>query len=293
VESPRKIAPVPPEPAAANDPRLLALARLVGIVDRLRAPDGCPWDRKQTLATMAPCLVEEAYETVEAIDLGRDPETAEEAGDVLMVVALICRIAQDENRFDLSTAADSIAEKLIRRHPHVFGDVRADSPEAALRSWESVKKSERGNMKTDASALAGVPAALPALQRARRVCEKVVAAGFRWSSAQGAIEKLAEEHAELSEALAGLDLERDSDALGPLVDPERRARVEHELGDVLLSAAFAAAYLELDPEKLCRDAVRRFELRFREMESGLAKAISEHTRGELLAAWNRAKAAGR
>jgi MazG family protein len=261
------------ESAPANDPRVVAFARLVGIVDRLRAPDGCPWDKKQTLASMAPCLVEEAYETLEAIETGRDVDVAEEAGDVLMVVALICRIAQDEGRFDLARAAAAVADKLVRRHPHVFGDVRADSAEAAIQSWEAVKKSERSAKKEDDSALAGVPATLPALQRARRVGAKAVAAGFRWDDADGAIAKVAEEVAEFQEALAGGD----------------RAHIEHELGDVLLAAAFAGVYLDLDPERLCREAIRRFERRFRAMEASIAKPLAERSLEELLAAWARAK----
>jgi MazG family protein len=266
----------PEHPALPADERVLALGRLLAIVDRLRAPDGCPWDRKQTLATMAPCLLEEAYETVEAIERGRDAEIAEEAGDVLMVVALIARIAQDEGRFDLARSANAIADKLVRRHPHVFGDVRADSADAALASWESVKREERAGKKEDASALAGVPAALPALQRARRMCDKAVAAGFRWTDASEAVAKIAEEERELKEALA-------------LGDP---ARIEHELGDVLLAGAFAAAYLGLDPESLCRSALRRFEARFRAIESALPGPLSAHPREELLAAWAKVKSGG-
>jgi len=258
------------------DPRIAALERLVAIVDRLRAPGGCPWDRKQTLATMAPCLIEEAHETVEAIDRGDDAATAEEAGDVLMVIALIARIAQDEGRFDLASSAGAIADKLVRRHPHVFGDVRADSADAALASWEKVKREERAGKKEDASALAGIPVALPALQRARRVCEKAVAAGFRWSDAGEAVAKIAEEERELKEAIASDD----------------RAEVEHELGDVLLAGAFAAAYLDLDPEKLCRDALRRFESRFREMERRLGGPLSAHPREALLAEWAKVKSGG-
>jgi MazG family protein len=273
VGSPPEISPAPPKAASSDDPRVLALARLVGIVDRLRAPDGCPWDRKQTLASMAPCLVEEAYEALEAIELGRDADTAEETGDLLMVVALVCRIAQDEGRFDLARAAGAVADKLVRRHPHVFGAIRADSPEAAVASWEAVKKSERKDKREDDSALAGVPIFLPALQRAQRVCSKAVSAGFKWSNTEGAIAKLEEEHAELREALAGGD----------------RAKIEHELGDVLLAAAFAGTYLGLDPEKLCRDAVRRFEGRFRKMEQDLEGPLADRSLDELLAAWTRAK----
>jgi tetrapyrrole methylase family protein / MazG family protein len=277
----------PPAPARLDDPRVVAFSRLLGVVDRLRDPDGCPWDRKQTLRTMAPYLVEEAHEAVEAIERDDDAHAAEEAGDVLMVVALICRIAQEEGRFDLARAAEAVADKLVRRHPHVFGDVNATSADEALKSWEAVKQGERAAKAQDASALAGLPVSLPALQRAGRVWSKAVSAGFRWESVAGAVAKLTEEHAELSAELEASGLARDAKAPAT---PEQRARVEHELGDVLLAAAFLAGYLGLEPETVLRGALRRFESRFRSVEKDLPRPMREHALEEIMASWGRAKA---
>lgn len=275
-----------PPVASANDPRSAAFARLIAIVDRLRAPDGCPWDRKQTIASLAPHLIEEAHEAVEAIETKGDAEIAEEAGDLLMVIAMICRIAEDSGRFDLARACDSIADKLVRRHPHVFGTVEVGSADEVLKNWEAIKKTERAAKQEDSSALAGVPAALPALHRAQRICSKAVSAGFKWSSVAGAFAKLGEEQVELRDALARAGLDRDANAAA---SPEARAAVEHELGDVLIAAAFLATYLSLDPEKLARDAVRRFEARYRAMESALDRPLAEHSEKELIRAWERAK----
>lgn len=279
-----------PRPETLRDPRVVAFARLVEIVDRLRGPDGCPWDKKQTIASMAPHLVEEAHEAVEAIETARTDAIPEELGDLLMVVALIARIAEDEGRFDLATAGHRVSDKLVRRHPHVFGEVAvpgASSAEGVLANWEAIKKSERAAKEEDASALAGIPAGLPALHRAARTCGKAVSAGFKWHDVSGAVAKLVEEQAELDEALAATGLGRDPKAPATKED---RARVEHELGDVLLAAAFLAQYLDLDPERLCRDAVRRFEARFRAMELALARPLATCTLDELVAAWTRAKA---
>jgi MazG family protein len=278
---------VDPQRAAA-DPRVVAFARLLAVVDRLRAPDGCPWDRKQTLASMAPYLVEESHEALEAVERGNVAQAAEECGDVLMVVALLCRIGEDEGCFDLGVAAHQIADKLIRRHPHVFADAEAETPERVLVNWEAIKKQERAGKQEDQSAVAGVPVALPALQRAHRLSGKAVAAGFRWDDPRGALAKVHEEVRELDEALAGLDLTRDG-LLG--ADPAQRARVEEELGDVLLAAAFLGRYLDVDPERATRTALRRFESRFRAMESELGGALAGQSLERMLSAWRAAKAA--
>jgi MazG family protein len=277
------------------DARLPALGRLLAVVDRLRAPDGCPWDRKQTLESMAPFLVEEAHEALEAIEAKGDREIAEELGDVLMVVCLIARIAEEAGRFDLGRAADGIADKLVRRHPHVFGDVVAGTAEQALASWETIKQAERSAQRADDSALAGVPASLPALQRAHRICGKAVSAGFRWSSAAGAAAKVFEEQEELRAALgaAGIDGTGGPQAVAPAgaAQPGAAAleRVGEELGDVLVSAAFLASYLDLDPERLCRAALRRFEGRFRAMEQAVGRPLGELPLERLVAAWQAAK----
>jgi len=274
-------------PRTEIDARAHALARLLTIVDRLRAPDGCPWDRKQTIQSMAPHLVEEAHEALEAIETGSDAQIAEEAGDVLMVVALICRIAQESGRFDIARSAHAISDKLIRRHPHVFGEVKVDSAEQVLVNWEAIKKGEREEKQEDASALAGVPVSLPALQRAQRICGKAMSAGFRWDSVAGAVAKLREEQRELDEVLRASGLDRDEKAAAT---NEQRARVEHELGDVILAAAYLAKYLDVDAEKVTRAAVRRFESRFRSMEANLAGPMKDRTLPELMAAWEAAKA---
>lgn len=277
--------PVYPD-ASFADPRLAEFARLLAIVDRLRADDGCPWDRKQTLASTAPHLIEEAHELQEAVETAGDAHTAEEAGDVLMNVLLLARIAEDERRFDLGTVARSIADKLVRRHPHVFADAEAHDSEAVLRNWEAIKKEEREGKAEDSSAVAGVPAGLPALQRCARISGKAITAGFKWADVSGAHAKVHEEVRELDEALAACGLGKNAKAPAT---PAQRAAVEHELGDVLIAAAFLAKYLDMDPEALCRAALRRFETRFRAMESGLPRPMAECTLDEMMAHWRRAK----
>jgi MazG family protein len=274
------------EPRPELDRRAVAFARLLAIVDRLRAPDGCPWDRKQTIQTMAPHLVEEAHEVLDAVDGGDESKIAEECGDVMMVIALIARIGEESGHFDLARAAHAVSDKLVRRHPHVFGEVKAESAEQVLANWEAIKKAERQEKQEDASALAGVPVSLPALQRAQRLCGKAVSAGFKWDDVGGAVAKVREEQRELDAALRASGLDRDEKAPAT---PAQRAAVEHELGDVILAAAFLAKYLDLDAEKLTREASRRFERRFRSMESSLKRPIAEHSLTELMSAWERAK----
>ena len=265
--------------------RAEALERLLQIVDALREPDGCPWDLKQTVPSMATYVIEEAYELVEAIEREDDAATAEELGDLLMVLALICRIAGEAGRFDIAGAADGIREKVVRRHPHVFGDREAEDAEAALASWEAVKREEREQAEVDSSALAGLPVALPALGRAARVSEKAVAAGFRWDDAAGAWAKVEEELIELREALEGSDLA----AAKVRFEGAVKERVEAELGDLLMAGAFFAQYVGLDPERACRAALRRFEERFRRMEEELDGPIDAHALPQLTAAWEAAK----
>jgi 7-cyano-7-deazaguanine synthase len=256
-----------------------ALARVLRLAARLRAPDGCPWDREQTVRTLAPALVEESFEAVDALDelarTGDATAAVEEIGDLVFAVALLCQVAAEEGAFDLAAAADHATKKLVRRHPHVFGERRELDPEAALAQWERIKaaeRTERGAV-TDVSALAGVPVALPALQRAARLGTKAMATGFRWPDASGALAKVREEVEELGEAFAGAD----------------RAAVEHELGDVLLATAQLANYLDLDPEACARAAAQRFETRFRSMESELGAAARDATLDQWMAAWGRAK----
>jgi MazG family protein len=269
------------------DERLRALQRLLEIIDRLREPGGCPWDREQTVASMAPHVVEEAHELVEAVDGDDDGDTVEEAGDVLMVLMMICRIASEEGRFDLADAARAVSDKLVRRHPHVFGDAEAGDSQQVLRQWEEIKAGERRDKGRDEGALAGIPRSLPALQRAERTCERAVASGFRWASAAGALEKVVEEFAELREVLEGVDLDQPDVA----VDEETAVRIEEELGDLLLAGAYLGSYLGVDPERACRAALGRFEQRFRFMEERLEGPLGERSLEELMAAWSEAKRA--
>lgn len=265
-----------------------ALEKLLCIIDALREPEGCPWDRKQTVKSMASFVIEEGYELIEAIENDDDEGTVEELGDVLMVLFLIARIASEGGRFDIERAAREVSEKLVRRHPHVFGDQQADDADAVLVNWEAIKKEERQDAEKDASALAGLPIALPALLRAARACGKARSVGFQWETAVGAFEKVGEELGELTEALAETDLGAEPRVK---LDPETKARVSEELGDLLMAGAFLGDYLRIDPEEACREALRRFETRFRHMESGLEGELTGRSLEELMAAWGVAKRA--
>lgn len=280
-----------PQPAAADDPRVLAFRRLLAVVDALRAPGGCPWDAEQTEESVAPCVVEEAHELAEAVDGAPDAVRAAEAGDVLTSLLLLCRVAEDGGGYDVGGAARAAVDKLVRRHPHVFASATVDGAAGVLRTWEEIKRGERQAAgEADTSALAGVPRGLPALQRAGRVCQKAVAAGFHWEDARGALAKLEEELDELREALpVGLL----ASAARPKVptDGPVRAAIEHELGDVLMAAAFLGGYLGLDPEGLCRRAVARFDERFRHMEQSLGGTLAGRELAEMMTAWKGAKEA--
>lgn len=269
-------------PAPLGEPRTDALRKLLAIVDRLRAPDGCPWDREQTAKSVAPHLVEEAHEVVDAVESKTDADVIEESGDLLMGICLLARIQEQAGKFSLADIANAVSEKLVRRHPHVFGDVTVGSAEQALDNWERIKRGEREEKKTDSSAIAGVPAAMPALQRAQRVGQKAMSAGFRWTNATDALAKVGEEVRELTEVF---------ERTGESKDDETRAALEWELGDVLLAAAFLGNYLKIDPERATREALRRFERRFRAVEGEFGGAVGGQPLDALMAAWARAKAA--
>lgn len=274
--SPRPLEPVPATPDARTD----AILRLVRVVERLREPvHGCPWDLAQTVESLAPTLIEEAHEFVEAVETGNAAAQVEEAGDVLLSLLLICQVADQSDRFDVARAAREAGDKLIRRHPHVFGErpvAGADTSRAVLDQWAAIKAEERAAKKADdRSHLAGVPANLPAVQRAQRLGAKAVAVGFRWPDVHGALAKLREEVEELGELVEAGSADR--------------AALEHELGDVLLAAAQIANYLDLDAEACARAGARRFEARFRHMEGALDGVFEGRSLDEMMAAWKRAK----
>ena len=257
--------------------RIDGLVELIGIVSTLRGSEGCPWDRAQTERSLIPYLVEEAYELVEAIEQDDPGAQCAEAGDLLYLLLLIARIAEERERWDHDGAARGIAAKMRRRHPGILrpaegGPAFTGSAEA----WEAVKATERP---PERSALDGIPAALPALIRAHRVGEKVSRVGFDWPDLAGVRAKVGEELGELDEALAAQD----------------PAAVRHELGDLLLASANLARFLGFGPEELLREANSRFEGRFRKLE-GLARArgLDLHHAGieQLEALWQEVKALG-
>lgn len=255
-----------------NDDRLDAFVHLLRIVDRLRDPGGCPWDRDQTLESTAPHLLEEAYEVADAMARGDRGAIAGELGDLLMNVLLSCRIAQDANSFSLREVASAIADKLVRRHPHVFGDGKATGVEQVLANWEEIKRAERAQ-DADPSVLAGVPAALPALLRAYRMGEKAARVGFRWQDGRGAWTKLEEELGELSAALTTTDADR----------------IDEELGDVLFAVVNVARHAGVNPETALRRAATRFSDRFRVLERELGASMKERSESELAERFRAAK----
>src|SRR5438874_11293362 len=217
-----------------QDKSAAAIARLLSIMDRLRGPGGCPWDREQTLRSLTPYLLEEAHEVIEAIETGDAQHHREELGDLLFQIVFQARIAREEAKFDFAQVCDSISDKLTRRHPHVFGDVSVSGSREVVKNWERIKADER-KAKGDAprSAIGGVPTGLPALVRGERITEKAAAAGFDWPDVQGVLGKVREEIGELEEAVARRAAAdpQDEDA------HDLHGRGEQELGDVLFGLA--------------------------------------------------------
>ena len=253
-------------------------SELVAIMARLRGLGGCPWDRKQTHATLRPYLLEEAYETLEAIDAEDDAELCKELGDVLLQVVFHAQIASEEGRFDIEAVGRAIVDKLIRRHPHVFDDASADGAEEVLRRWEQIKKQERREQgETAPSLLEGIPKHLPALMRAHRIQARVAQQGFDWDAIDGALDKVEEEFAEVRKAW----------------ETGGTAAVEEEFGDLLFSLVNASRFLKVDPEQALRRAVAKFERRFRALEETV-QARGEEVVGLSLAAldeiWDEMKA---
>ena len=235
----------------ALDPAQPGLERLRAIVARLRAPDGCPWDREQTHATLRAGLIEEAYEAVAAIDSGDDANLCEELGDLLLQPIFHAQIAAEAGRFDFEDVARGIVEKLLRRHPHVFGGERCADSAEVLRQWDDLKRAEKGPRAV--SALDGISAALPALLHAEKVQKKAARVGFDWSEAAPVAAKIREELAEIEAELAH-----------PAAAP---ARIEDEIGDLLFSVVNLARKLKVDGETALRRSTEKFATRFRQVEA--------------------------
>ncbi len=253
---------------------------LVEIMARLRGENGCPWDREQTSESIKPYLVEETYEVLEAID-EQDPEKLqEELGDLALQIVFHARMAEEAGAFTITEVLIGINEKLRRRHPHIFGDVKAETAQEVLFNWEQIKKQERQNAKGKASILDGVPRELPALLRAHRLQEKASRVGFDWTEARQVLQKVEEELAELKAAM----------------EEERSDRMEAELGDLLFSLVNLSRFLSVNPEEALRKTIARFIARFRYIEEELAgrgKSLRHATLQEMDALWAEAKAQGR
>lgn len=266
---------VPPLPLLDN---LASPHGMAAISARLRAPDGCPWDRKQTHASLRPFVLEEAYETVDAIDQGSAADLAEELGDLFLQIILHAQLAAEEGEFDLTDVYRTLGAKIVRRHPHVFGDVEVADAAEVLRNWESIKAGERSDSGAPPSPFAGIARALPALPASREIQERASSLGWDWPSIDGVWEKVHEELAELHEAGDGADESRD-------------ARL-HELGDVLFATVNLARWMRLDPEEALRAANRRWIERYERVESladSRGQVLAELTPEQKDDLWNEVK----
>ena len=262
---------------------MAGIDRLHAIMTQLRDPEkGCPWDRVQTLETLKPCVLEETYELLAA--MGRPEDRAnhiEELGDVLLQVMFQCVMAEQTGDFSFDDVANAISDKLVRRHPHVFGDVVAKDPATVLKNWEQIKQQEH-KKETRHSALDGVPATLPALLKAQRTQEKAARVGFDWKDAAGPLAKIREELAELEEAVAAAK------------DTSLDEHVKEELGDLLFSVANLARHLKSDSESALEGTTAKFARRFRAVEAAAKAAgrdLKTMTLAEMDALWEAAKKA--
>jgi len=257
------------------------LEGLLEIMRRLRAPEGCPWDREQDLRSLRPYLIEEAYEVLDALDRGDMSELRTELGDLLFQIVFQSQIAAEQGLFEMADVVEGISEKLRRRHPHVFGDLKLADAEAVHRNWAELKRAERvaaqGGQAAATSALDGVPRQAPALLRAERMGEKAAREGFDWPDVSGVRAKVSEELAELDQALQSGD----------------RARISAELGDLLFTLSNLARWVQTPAEDALRGAIDRFESRFRHLEGKLAERglrPAQVDAGELDRLWCEAKA---
>ncbi len=259
------------------------ITRLREIIARLRAPGGCPWDREQTAATLRTSLLEEAYEVIDAIERDHAANLEEELGDLLINIVMQAEIASESNAFTLESLASVASEKLVRRHPHVFGDSSAGTSEAVLAQWEEIKRTERaakGN--AEPSLLDGVAGAFPALVRAQKIQKKAAKAGFDWERPADVLEKIREEIAEVEEEIKAL--EGDDTAAA-------RKRLTEETGDLLFAVVNLSRALSIDAESALRAATEKFSSRFRSMEREIPSGsnFSDLSLEEMNLLWERAK----
>ena len=243
---------------------------LVQLMTRLRGPNGCPWDRKQTLPSLKPYVIEEAYEVVDAIDRDDRAALLEEVGDFLLEAVFITELTREEGSFDVYDSITAIHDKLVRRHPHVFGDVETKDAEQVLVNWEKLKQDER--KAENKSLLDGIPQSMPALLKASRLTEKAARVGFDWRRTEDVFDKIDEEVAELREAVASGDT----------------SHVHEEIGDLLFTIANIARKVNVNPEEALQSTNRKFMSRFQSMESRV-ETFDGLTLEEMDALWDEAK----
>lgn len=254
-----------------------AFDKLVEIIETLRAPGGCPWDRKQTHSSLKPYVIEEAYEVVDAIEQESGAKLADELGDLILQVVLHAQIGKEEGSFDIETVLNCINEKMVRRHPHVFSDATVSGTEEVLQNWEEIKKQENKDQPKDASVMDQVPLSLPALYRASKMQKKAARLGFDWPDSQGPWQKIREEIEEFDQELkSGQD----------------RKRMEEEFGDILFSLVNLSRKLDMDAEDALQMATKKFETRFRHVEKRATedgKSMRDYSLEELDVFWDEAK----
>jgi MazG family protein len=272
--------------------------KLVELMARLRGPDGCPWDRQQTFDTIKPFLLEETYEVVDAIGRRDWDELANELGDLLLQIVFFAQMAAEEKRFTIEDVVERIHTKMVRRHPHVFGDARAETAADVLRNWEVLKAEEKRQLLAERgeayqppeSVLAGVSSGVPSLMEAYQLSSRAAHVGFDWTRLEDVLAKLREEVEELR-AVAGESPQRAQPPVPP-VPSANRARLEEEVGDFLFTAVNVARFLRVDAESALRGTNGKFRRRFQWMERELRKAGKsprEATLAEMDALWERSK----
>jgi tetrapyrrole methylase family protein/MazG family protein len=248
--------------------------RLLKVVAKLRGPNGCPWDREQTLSTLKQYLIEESYEVLDAIDSGDVDKHREELGDVLLQVALHSRIRDEQGRFNFDDVADKLADKLIRRHPHVFGNVVARNSKQVLQNWEVIKTAERKDGRK--SVVEGIPRHLPALQKAQRIQSRVARLGFDWSRTAEVERKVEEEFREIRQAMRS----------------GKKRRIREEMGDLFFALVNLCRFLDLNAEEVLEKANAKFMKRFMEVERRIhaeGKKVSDCALAEMDAHWEAVK----
>ena len=254
--------------------------RLCWIMNRLLGPDGCPWDREQTHETLKQYLIEEAYEVCEAVETGDAAHLKEELGDVALQVVFHAALSKRDGGFGIDGVLDGISDKLVRRHPHVFGTTAVDGSSQVLENWEQIKQRERAKKETDDSLVAGVPRSLPALQKAHRMQSKVRRVGFDWPGPDGALDKVREEFEELAEEVKKNE------------NGEPTDRQVEEFGDLLFSLTNVGRLMGLRPEEALQATCAKFARRFRHVEKRAAETgrqLQDMTLGEMDVFWEEAK----